>query len=53
MLGLEALTKGAASDHAPSGEPEQIAQVALFLVSDDASFVNGITLVADGGWTAN
>lgn len=53
MLGLEALSKGAASDNAPSGEPEEIALAALFLASDDASFINGITLVADGGWTAN
>jgi NAD(P)-dependent dehydrogenase (short-subunit alcohol dehydrogenase family) len=33
-------------------EPEEIASAALFLVSDDASFVNGEVLVADGGWTA-
>jgi NAD(P)-dependent dehydrogenase (short-subunit alcohol dehydrogenase family) len=34
------------------GEPEELAKAALFLASDDASFVNGETLVADGGWLA-
>ncbi|WP_067075669.1 SDR family oxidoreductase [Methanoculleus horonobensis] len=34
------------------GEAEEIASVALFLVSDEASFVNGATVVADAGWTA-
>jgi NAD(P)-dependent dehydrogenase (short-subunit alcohol dehydrogenase family) len=29
--------------------PEEIARVAVFLASDDASFVNGVELFADGG----
>ncbi len=31
------------------GEPEEIGKAALFLASDDASFVNGTELFADGG----
>jgi len=33
------------------GTPEDIASVVLFLVSDAASYVNGATLMVDGGWT--
>lgn len=33
------------------GHPEDIARCALFLASDEAAFVTGITLTADGGLT--
>lgn len=34
------------------GRPEEIATVALFLASDDSSFVNGVELSVDGGTSA-
>jgi NAD(P)-dependent dehydrogenase (short-subunit alcohol dehydrogenase family) len=33
------------------GEPGEIAELALFLVSEKASYVNGSCVVIDGGWT--
>jgi NAD(P)-dependent dehydrogenase (short-subunit alcohol dehydrogenase family) len=35
-----------------TGQPEEIATVALFLGSDDSSFVNGAVVTADAGWSA-
>lgn len=35
-----------------TGQPEEIANVELFLASDDSSFLNGTVVTADGGWTA-
>ncbi|MCY1302729.1 NAD-dependent glycerol dehydrogenase [compost metagenome] len=49
-MDLDALTA-----RTPAGrlaQPEEIAGVALFLAADAAAFINGQTLVADGGWTA-
>ncbi|OPA74566.1 short-chain dehydrogenase [Paenibacillus selenitireducens] len=34
------------------GKPEEVAKAALFLASDDASFVTGTSLLVDGGYTA-
>ena len=38
--------------NAKTGEPADIAKAALFLASDDAGFINGTVLTADGAWTA-
>jgi NAD(P)-dependent dehydrogenase (short-subunit alcohol dehydrogenase family) len=34
------------------GYPHEVAQTALFLASDDSTFVTGATIVVDGGFTA-
>jgi 3-hydroxybutyrate dehydrogenase len=33
-------------------KPEEVAELAVFLCSPQASFINGASLVMDGGWTA-
>ncbi|HHY73366.1 MAG TPA: glucose 1-dehydrogenase [Bacillus bacterium] len=48
-LGLKAISDMGSSK---IGDPIQIAQVALFLASEESSFINGDVIKVDGGWTA-
>lgn len=51
-FGLERMQAGSGS-MPRIGKPIDLANIALTLVSDEASFVNGSIVVVDGGWTAN
>ena len=39
-------------DRAGVGRPDEIANAARFLLSDEASFITGVALPVDGGVTA-
>jgi NAD(P)-dependent dehydrogenase (short-subunit alcohol dehydrogenase family) len=34
------------------GDPKDVGKLALFLCSDDASFITGTDILIDGGWCA-
>jgi NAD(P)-dependent dehydrogenase (short-subunit alcohol dehydrogenase family) len=51
-LGVDASEAALAAQQGRIGEPEEVAQAALFLASDEASFVNGTQLFVDNGFTA-
>lgn len=50
--GIDVDARIAANPLRKAGQPDHIAQAALFLSSDLSSFVNGVVLVVDGGSTA-
>lgn len=51
QFGLKQSTRGVATMNRPA-EPIEIANIALFLASEESSYVNGIVLAADSGWSA-
>lgn len=51
QAGLARAQKGMVTMPRP-GKPEEIARVALFLASDEASYTNGAVVTVDGGWTS-
>ncbi len=51
-MGVDVSDAAIAAAQGRIGEPEEVAQAALFLASDEASFVNGAHLFVDNAFTA-
>ncbi len=51
-LGVDVSDAALAAQQGRIGEPEEVAKAALYLASDDSSFVNGAHLFVDNGFTA-
>ena len=51
-LGVDVSEAAIAAQQGRIGEPEEVARAALFLASDEASFVNGAHLFVDNAFTA-
>jgi NAD(P)-dependent dehydrogenase (short-subunit alcohol dehydrogenase family) len=51
-LGQKWSDEGLAASQVRICEPEEVAAAALFLASDESSFVNGSAIYVDGGWHA-
>ena len=51
---VEAVIKqfGSVNPMGRNGRPEEVAAAAMFLISDEASYINGAVLAVDGGMTA-
>lgn len=50
-FGMERVMSGS-GNNPRSGDPDEIATIALFLASTDSKYVNGSIITADGGWMA-
>lgn len=51
MEGLGYATRGVSLMNR-AAQPEEIANIALFLASEESSYINGVVLAADAGWSA-
>lgn len=50
-FGMEIATRGV-NLMTRAGNVDDIANIALFLASEESSFINGVAIAADGGWSA-
>ena len=51
-LGVDVSDAAIAAAQGRMGRPEEVAEAALFLASDAASFINGAHIFVDNGFTA-